>query len=45
MVWNVYREDFNNRAIVKYSIFDDGGFAQDVKKLLKEDIAKDEFIE
>ena len=45
MVWNVYREDFNNRAIVKYNIFNHGGFAQDVNKLLKEDISKDEFAE
>ena len=45
MVWNVYREDFNNRAIVEYNIFDHGGFAQDVNKLLKEDITKDEFAE
>ena len=45
MVWNVYREDFNNRAIVEYNIFGHSGFAQDVKKLLKEDITKDEFAE
>ena len=45
MVWNVFREDFNRRAIVKYNIFDHGGFAQDVKKLLTEDISKDEFTE
>lgn len=45
MVWNVFREDFNRRAIVKYNIFDHSGFAQDVKKLLKEDISKDEFAE
>ena len=43
MVWNVYREDFNHRTIVKYNIFDHRGFAQDVNKLLKEDITKDEF--
>ena len=43
MVWNVYRENFNNKAIVTYNIFDHGGFAQDVNKLLKEDISKDEF--
>ena len=43
MVWNVYREDFNNKAIVTYNIFDHGGFARDVKKLLEEDITKDEF--
>ena len=35
MVWNVYREDFNHRAIVEYNIFDHSGFAQDVNKLLK----------
>lgn len=45
MVWNVYREDFNRGAIVTYNIFDHGGFSQDVKRLLKEDISKDEFIE
>ena len=45
MVWNVYREDFNRRAIVKYNIFDHRGFVQDVNKLLKEDISKDEFAE
>ena len=45
MIWNVYREDCNRGAIVKYNIFDHGGFAQDVNKLLKEDISKDEFAE
>ena len=45
MVWNVYREDFNRGDIIKYNIFDHGGFAQDVNKLLKEDITKDEFAE
>lgn len=44
MVWNVYREDFNRRAIVKYNIFDHSSFAKDVEKLLKEDISKDEFV-
>ena len=45
MIWNVYRENFNNNSIIKYNIFDHGGFAQDVNKLLKEDITKDEFAE
>lgn len=45
MVWNVYREDFNRRAIVKYNIFNHRGLAQDVNKLFKEDISKDEFAE
>ena len=43
MIWNVYREDFNRRTIVKYNIFDHCGFAQDVNKLLKADVPKDEF--
>ena len=45
MIWNVYLEDFNDRAIVKYNIFNHRGFAQDVNNLLKEDITKDEFAE
>lgn len=45
IVWNVYREDFNHRAIVKYNIFDHGGFSQDVKKLLEKNITKTEFAE
>lgn len=45
MVWNVYREDFNRGAIIKYNIFDHSGFAQDVNKLLKADVTKDEFAE
>ena len=45
MVWNVYREDCNRGAIVKYNVFDHGGFAQDVNKLLKADVSKDEFTE
>ena len=45
MVWNVYREDFNHRAIVEYNIFDHSSFAQDVNKLLKADIPQDEFAE
>lgn len=43
MVWNVYREDFNNSGIRKYNIFDHNGFAKDIKKLLKADVSKDEF--
>lgn len=45
MVWNVYREDFNRRAIVKYNIFDHSGFAQDVNKLLEVGVSKSEFTE
>lgn len=43
MVWNVYREDFNRRVIIKYNIFNHGGLTQDVNKLLKADVSKDEF--
>ena len=45
MIWNVYREDFNHRAIVEYNIFDHSGFAQDVKNMLKADVPKNEFTE
>lgn len=45
MVWNVFREEFNQKSIVIYNIFNHSGFAQDVKKLLKEDITKDKFAE
>lgn len=45
MVWNVYREDFNQKSIVIYNIFNHSGFAQDVKELLKKDISKNEFVE
>lgn len=45
MVWNVYREDCNRGAVVKYNIFDHSGFAQDINKLLKQNISKDEFAE
>lgn len=45
MIWNVYREDFNNRAIVTYNIFDHGGFARDVNELLKANVSRDEFAE
>ena len=45
MIWNVFCEDFNNRAIIKYNIFNHKGFVKDVNKLLKEDTTKDEFTE
>lgn len=45
MEWYVYRHDFNKRTIEKWNIFNHGRFAEDVKKLLKEDITKEEFAE
>lgn len=45
MQWNVLYQDFNARKIVTYDIFKHGRFAEDVLKLLKEDISKEEFAE
>jgi len=45
MEWNVYYHDFNKKEITKWNIFNHGRFAEDVKKLLKEDITKEEFSE
>lgn len=45
MVWNVFRENFNQKSIVIYNIFNHSGFVQDVKELLKKDISKNEFVE
>ena len=36
LTWNVYRENFNNREIVKYNIFDHPSFSAEVKKIMKE---------
>lgn len=43
--WNVYISDFNSKKIKTYNIFNHGSFAEDVKKLCKEDITKEEFSE
>ena len=43
MIWNVYRENFNRGVIVKYNIFDNISFADDIIKLLNEGITKDDF--
>ena len=45
MEWNVYYHDFNKQTIEKWNIFNHGRFAEDVKKLLKEGVAKEEFAE
>lgn len=45
MIWNVYREDFNNKSIATYNIFDHGGFARDVNELLKANVSRNEFAE
>lgn len=43
--WNVYREDFNNKEIKVFNIFNHGRFDEDVKKDLKECKIKEEFSE
>lgn len=45
MIWNVYRENFNNNSIIKYNIFNHNGFAKEINELLKENTTKDEFAE
>lgn len=36
LIWNVYIEDFNNKCIKTYNIFDHYGFNQDLVKLYDE---------
>lgn len=43
MEWNVYRHDFNRKTIEKFNIFDHGRFTEDVNRLLKGDVTKEEF--
>ena len=43
--WNVYREDFNNKEIKVFNIFNHGRFDENVKKDLKECKTKEEFSE
>ena len=43
--WYVYREDWNGRKIKVVNIFDHWKFAEDVEKLMKEPLTKEEFAE
>jgi hypothetical protein len=45
MEWNVYYHNFNKRTIERWNIFNHGRFAEDVNKLLKEDVTKEELAE
>ena len=36
LIWNVYIQDFNNKCIKTYNIFDHYGFKQDLVKLYDE---------
>lgn len=45
LIWNVYIEDFNNRCIKTYNIFDHRGFKEDLLKIYNEyKDNKDEFL-
>ena len=43
--WYVYREDWNRHEIKVVNIFDHWKFAEDVEKLMKEPLTKEEFTE
>ena len=43
--WYVYLEDFNNKKIIKYNIFNHYGFCQDLKDIIKKIKNKDKFSE
>lgn len=45
MEWYVYYDDFNANKIIKWNIFKHHSFKQDVEKLLKRKLSKDEFSE
>ena len=45
MEWNVYFHDFNKNKIVTYNIFKHCKFNEEVKKLIKGNYSKGEFIE
>ena len=41
--WNVFREDINKGKIIIYNIFQHGRFSEEVNKLLKTKLTKEEF--
>lgn len=45
MTWKVYRHDFNRGVIYEYDIFNNSRLVEDIQKLLKENITKEEFSE
>lgn len=45
MEWNVYYDEFNQNKIVPLNIFKHHTFNQDVLKLLKSDLTKEQFKE
>lgn len=43
MWWNVFREDINSREIEVFNIFCHGSFSEDVTKLKKKKLSREEF--
>lgn len=43
--WYVYYHDVNAQKIVKWNVFTHGSFKNEVNKLLKEEVTKEEFID
>ena len=41
--WYVYYHDSNAQKIIKWNIFNHGSFTEKVKKLLKDNLSRDEF--
>ncbi len=41
--WNVYMEDFNQREIKTFDVFRHSSFCNDVEKLLKQRLSRDDF--
>lgn len=45
LVWNVYVYGMGDRTFRVFNAFDHGSFLADVQKILKADLAKEEFTE
>lgn len=43
--WYVYYHDSNAQKIIKWNVFNHGSFKNEVDKLLKEKVTKEEFID
>lgn len=41
--WYVYYHDSNAQKIIRWNIFNHGSFTEKVKKLLKDNLSRDEF--
>ena len=43
--WYVYYHDSNAQKIIRWNIFNHGSFTEKVKKLLKDNLSRDEFAD